>query len=359
MIKKIKSGAVDFIVGTHALISAQGGPAAVGQGRISFKNLGLAVIDEQHRFGVEQRKALKEKSTLLVGEDTNKQQDSEDTNKQQDVTPHFLTLSATPIPRSLSLIFYGDLQLSKILELPTGRQKIITQIVTPSGRTRIYDFVRQQISAGRQAFVVCPLIDPSDKLGVRSVTDEYNKLNNEIFKDLAIDFLHGKMKPEEKEEKMKKFLENKINIMVATSVVEVGVDAPNATVMIIEGAERFGLAQLYQFRGRVGRSEHQSYCFLFSESANEKTLRRLKALISARDCFELAERDLEFRGPGQIFGTEQSGFSDLKIASLQDVDLAVQAKAEVEQILAADKNLDKYPLLKAKVQNELMLAHLE
>lgn len=323
LISEIKEGKVDIILGTQALI----------QEGVEFKNLILVIVDEQHRFGVAQRKILRQ------------------TNGQLNLTPHFLSMTATPIPRSLALIFYGDLDLSIIKELPKERKKIITKIVSPQQRSQTYQFIKEEIKKGRQAFVICPLIDPSDKLGVKAVTDEYEKLNQKIFPELNLGILHGKLKPAEKERAMSEFLRNKISILVATSVVEVGVDIPNATIMIIEGAERFGLAQLYQFRGRVGRSEHQAYCFLFTESQSELTKKRLSALLTAKNAFELSEYDLEFRGPGEIYGVRQSGFLEFKIAKLTDYEIIKQAKEVAQKIMIEDADLNLYPELKQKIQD--------
>ncbi|MFH1030854.1 MAG: ATP-dependent DNA helicase RecG, partial [bacterium] len=307
-IKMIKEGEVDIVIGTHALL----------QEKVEFKDLALAIIDEQHRFGVEQRKTLREKSG------------------DPNTMPHFLSMTATPIPRSLALTVYGDLDLSVLDEMPVGRKKIITKVVAPENRGKAYAFIKKQIFEGRQAFVICPLIDPSDKMGFKSVTEEYKKLDKEIFKDIAIGMLHGKMKSKEKEEVMAKFLAREIKILVSTSVVEVGVDVQNASVMMIEGADHFGLAQLHQFRGRVGRSEHQSYCLLFSDATGQNSHERLLALERSNNGFELAEKDLEFRGPGQVYGVEQSGIPDLKIASLSDYGIIKEAKKEAENLMKID-----------------------
>jgi len=333
----IKNQKVDLLIGTHALIVKD----SFKKNKIVFKKLGLAIIDEQHRFGVAQRQALKD---LYSG---------------QNLSPHFLSLSATPIPRSLFLIFYGDLSLSTIKELPRGRQKIITRIVKPNGRQEVYDFIRREINDGRQVYVICPLIDPSDKLGVRSVTAEYDILKKEIFPDLAVDFLHGKLKGEAKNKKMQDFKNNHTKILISTTVVEVGVDVPNSTIMVIEGAERFGLAQLYQLRGRIGRSTMQSYCFLFTNSGNIAVEKRLQSLIDAKDCFELAEADLALRGPGELFGTQQSGFLDLKVATLHDIAIATAASEETN-LLTADENIfEKNPEFKNKIDSVIKEVHLE
>jgi ATP-dependent DNA helicase RecG len=321
---EISSGKVKVIFGTHALLEKT----------VSFKNLSLVVIDEQHRFGVSQRAQLK----LFHN-------------------AHLLTMSATPIPRTLTLTLYGDLEISRLNQLPAGRIAIKTELVEPGLRPDKYQFIENQILTGRQGFVICPLIDPSDKLGVKSATEEYRKLKEEIFPQLQIGLLHGKMKPSEKEEVMEKFKDNEINLLVSTSVVEVGVDVPNATVMIIEGAERFGLAQLHQFRGRVGRSTHQSYCFLFSEDLNAGQNPRLTAFLKTRSGFELAEEDLKIRGAGELYGTAQSGYS-FRIATLTNLDMVIKSRAYAEEILNEDLSLDSYPLLKKTVEQQPAV-HLE
>ncbi len=320
--KKIKIKA-QILIGTHALI----------QKKVRLKNLGLVVVDEQHRFGVKQRGELQHKITSL--------------------TPHFLSMTATPIPRSLSLTLYGDLDISLIREMPKGRKKVITKIVPPEKRKFAYEFIRKKIKTRAQAFVICPLISESDKLGVRAATEEYQKLQTSIFPEFKIGLLHGKLKTEEKDKVMADFKAGRIKILVATAVVEVGIDVPNATIMMIEGAERFGLASLHQFRGRVGRSEKQAYTFVFTESNHPNTLKRLKALISARDGFELAEYDLQFRGPGEIYGTRQAGYLDLKIGSLWDLDLIKTAREEAKQFLEKNPDLRQYPALKEKITKKL------
>ena len=324
----LETGEIKIIIGTHALI----------QEGIQFKNLALAIVDEQHRFGVEQRKLLREKSG------------------DPKTIPHLLSMTATPIPRSLALTLYGDLDLSIIREMPKERKKIITEIVDPVKRQQTYNFIREQIASGRQIFVVCPLIDPSDRLGVKAVTEEYEKLKKEIFPEFKIAMLHGKLKPADKEKVMIDFLAKQSDILVSTSVIEVGVDVPNASVMLIEGADRFGLAQLHQFRGRVGRANHQSYCFLLTENPSQRTKIRLQALISAKDGFELAELDLQLRGPGEVYGIIQSGLPIFKIAQLSDYDLISQTKKAVEIV---GPNLNEYPILKNKISQMIKEVHLE
>lgn len=320
LIKKIAKKEVDIVVGTHSLI----------QSNVKFARLGLAIIDEQHRFGVRQRALLRERG-----------------NKANKEVPHLLSMSATPIPRTLSFVLYGDLDLSILDEMPKGRQKVSTHLIPPQKRPDAYQFIENEIKKGRQIFVICPLIEESDKLGVKSAEVEYKKLKEEIFPEFKIGLLHGKMKTKEKEKIMEDFKNKKYDILVSTAVVEVGVDVPNASVMMIEGAERFGLAQLHQFRGRVGRAEHKSYCFLFTETGSQKTLKRLYSLIHLDDGFKLAEKDLELRGPGEFYGTKQHGFLDLKLASLFDKQMILQAKKEAERIIEA--GLENYPALGEKI----------
>ncbi len=337
--KQISQGKIDIIIGTHALI----------QEGLSFKNLALTIIDEQHRFGVAQRAALQRKIYQM--------------KDGLSTIPHLISMTATPIPRTLALTIYGDLDISLIKQMPKGRQKIITQLVTPAGRNKAYNFIKKQIKQKRQIFVICPLIDESEKLSARSgfteiksVTQEYEKLSQKIFPQFKIAMLHGKLKSKEKEQIMNDFKDKKTDILVSTSVVEVGIDVPNATVMLIEGADRFGLAQLYQFRGRVGRGKHQSHCLLFTDSTAKKTHQRLKAIISAKNGFELAEKDLKIRGPGDFTGIRQWGLPDLTMASLDDLTLIKQARQAAQQTL--EQNLSN-PALKEKLKNFQNLIHLE
>ncbi len=331
LITFIKNGDIDIIIGTHALI----------QEDVTFHNLNLAIIDEQHRFGVEQRKTLIAKSS----------------NKQN--MPHLLSMTATPIPRSLALALFGDLNISIIDELPANRKPIITKIVPKNKRNQAYDFIKNQLQEGKQAFVICPLIESSPKLEVQSVEEEYKKLTNNIFPKYRIAMMHGKLKPREKEKIMREFLENNFQILISTSVIEVGVDIPNATVMIIEGAERFGLSQLHQFRGRVSRGQHQSYCFLFTENKNEKTKQRLQSLVDHQDGFTLSKMDLKLRGSGDMYGTTQKGFPQLKVASLFDYDLMKKAQSAAKMVIENDPELKKYPRLAEKIKEEKQKIHLE
>lgn len=325
LIKNIGEGEVDILIGTHSLI----------QERIKFKKLGLVVVDEQHRFGVEQR------AKLIKGS----------RGKKYEVKiPHFLSMTATPIPRTLALAFYGDLSISQIKELPRGRKKIITKIVPPARRREIYEFLRKEVKEGKQGFVICPLIEESEKLEVAAAKKEFERLKSKVFPNLKLGLLHGKMKAKEKEKMMRLFKDGKVDILVSTPVVEVGIDVPNATAMIIEGADRFGLSQLYQFRGRVGRGELQSFCFLFTDAVARKTWQRLKAILSAENAFELSEKDLKIRGPGDFIGKRQSGIPDLAMASLTDLPLIEEVKKEVEKILETDPELKECPRLQKKLE---------
>ena len=335
LLEKIKNGEIDFIIGTHSLI----------QDRVVFENLAFSIVDEQHRFGIDQRAKIQ--NEVLSIKDGLK------------TVPHLLSMTATPIPRTLALAVYGDLDLSLLDEMPKGRQKIITKLVAPANRELSYKFIYDQIKKGRQVFVICPLIEESDILEVKSATQEYEKLKNEIYPDLKVGLLHGKMKPKEKEEVMREFSDSKINILVSTSVIEVGIDIPNAAVMVIEGADRFGLAQLHQFRGRVGRGKYQSFCFLFTDSSSATTAKRLKALITSSNGFELAEQDLKIRGPGELVGVRQSGLPDLAMASLTDFELIKNARAEAEALIEEDDKLLKYPKLVEKLKKFTKKVHFE
>lgn len=321
IITQLATGTLDLIIGTHALI----------QEDVAFKQLGLAIIDEQHRFGVRQREILRHHGAKTGG------------------PPHLLSLSATPIPRTLAMTLYGDQDLSIIDELPPGRQPIETHIVPERKRRDAYDWIRKQVGEGRQVFVVCPLIDDSEELELTSVMESHEELSKHIFPDLSVHFLHGKMKQEEKDSIMERFGKNEIAILVSTSVIEVGIDVPNATIMIIEGAERFGLSQLHQFRGRVGRGEHKSYCFLFTKKQSEQSTKRLGAMVKYHSGFALAEIDLEMRGPGEIYGVRQSGIPDLRLASLTDAHTISKARQYAAGLLEKDPYLKTQPLLKNKL----------
>ena len=274
--------------------------------------------------------------------------------------PHFLTMTATPIPRTLALAFFGNLDLSILDEMPKDRKKIITKIITPNEREKIYNFIRSEIKNGRQCFIILPLVEDSKILTeVKAAVSEHKKLSEEIFPDLKVGLVHGKLKAAEKEKVMKDFADKKLDILVATAVVEVGIDIPNATVMIIEDADRFGLSQLHQFRGRIGRGEHQSYCFLFSTSDTQNAKKRLKALVESENGFAIAEKDLELRGPGQFFGTRQSGIPDIAMENLTNVKLIQIAREEAQQILSEDPELKKHPLLAKSLQKFNEKVHLE
>ncbi len=345
MLEKLKKGKVDILIGTHALI----------QEGIKFGELALVILDEQHRFGVEQR------AKLVAG------------GPEGEIKiPHLLSMTATPIPRTLALTLYGDLDLSLLDELPKGRKKIITKIIQPEERKETYQFIREEVKKGRQVFVICPRIEPSTNhqpmanekkviswAEVKAVKEEYQRLSKVIFPDLKVGMLHGKMKSEEKEKIMEDFKRRKIDILVSTSVIEVGIDVPNATLMIIEGAERFGLAQLHQFRGRVGRGSNQSFCFLFTDSPAKKTSQRLAALLSSESGFELAEKDLKIRGPGEIFGIRQWGIPDMAMESLRDIFLVEKAKNSAKEILEKDWQLKQHPLLREKLLEFEKKIHLE
>lgn len=350
--KKVKAsierGDIKIVLGTHALI----------QKDVKFKNLGLVVVDEQHRFGVKQRKAL------LRHHD----------NYSPAFLPHLLSMSATPIPRTLTLTIFGDLDLSIIDEMPSGRRPIITKVVAPTNRDKAYAFIRGQVRKGRQVFVICPRIEKQivgnerpvarDKRtalweDVKNVTEEYKKLSKKVFPDLRVEILHGKLRPKEKAEVMRKFQNRDFDILVSTSVVEVGIDVPNATIMMIESADRFGLAQLYQFRGRVGRGEHQSFCLLFTESSSKSVEERLRVLIDAKNGFELAEMDLKLRGPGEFLGTSQTGMPDIAMRALQNMELIKEGRSAAESVLTKSPDLKKYSALAAKLEEFKSVIHPE
>jgi ATP-dependent DNA helicase RecG len=313
-----QNGAADVIIGTHALLGEE----------VEFKNLGLVVIDEQHRFGVQQRQTLKAKAGRL---------------------PHLLSMTATPIPRSLALTVYGDLDISIIEGLPPGRQPVVTKVVKPGEREAVYQEIDNQIGGGRQVFVVCPLIEDSDKLGAKSVTAEAARLEKTVFKHRQIGVLHGRLSPAEKQAVMDKFLQRDLDLLVTTSVIEVGIDIPNAVIMIVEGAERFGLAALHQLRGRVGRGAHQSFCYLLSENPTPSAEERLAALERTTDGFRLAQIDLDLRGPGQIYGLRQHGDLELDLADISDTKLLAEVRELAARFLQTPANLLKYPRMNERV----------
>lgn len=306
----LADGSIKIVIGTHAVI----------EGPVQFKDLQLAVIDEQHRFGVEQRAELRSKGT----------------------NPHLLVMTATPIPRSLALTLYGDLDLSIMDEMPAGRIPINTFVLRPQERERAFTLLRGQIKDGKQAFIIYPLIEESEKIEARAAVDDYETLSKEVFPDLKLGLLHGKMRPSEKDETMLKFRDKEYNILVSTTVVEVGVDVPNATVMLIEGADRFGLAQLHQLRGRVGRGADQSYCLLIPTREDATENERLQIMAESNDGFVLAEKDLQIRGPGEFLGTRQAGFANsLRMASITDVKLIEKARAQAQAVFEKDADLSQ------------------
>ncbi len=320
VLEAIANGDIDLVIGTHALITES----------VQYHSLGLVCIDEQHRFGVEQRQRLKQKG----------------------FNPHMLVMTATPIPRTLTLTLYGDLDVSILDELPPGRQEIKTRWITRAERDKAYRHVRREIEKGRQAFVICPLVEESEKVDLPSAEEMYTYLQHRVFPDLRIGLIHGRLLPREKDLVMHAFRDHEFDILVATAVVEVGIDIPNATTIIIDGAERFGLAQLHQFRGRVGRGSHQSYCILISDLDNEVTQQRLEAMELTHDGFKLAEIDLELRGPGEFLGKRQSGTPDLKVARLTDIHLLHRAQQEACMILEDDPQLARpeHALLRTRVR---------
>lgn len=333
LLKWTKEGSMPILIGTHALI----------QKSVVFKNLALVVIDEQHRFGTAQRRKFA---------------------RRDNFAPHLLSMTATPIPRTLALTIYGDLDLSLLDEMPAGRKQIITEIITPDKREPTYDKVRKELEEGRQVYVICPRIfeaDPEKELAlnVKSAVTEAKRLKKDVFKDYEIGVLHSKMSKDKKEEVMKDFTDGKIHLLCATSVVEVGVNVPNATVIIIEGAERFGLAQLHQLRGRVIRSTNQAYCYVFAEAKSEKTMERLKALKNAKSGFELAEMDLSLRGAGELGGSKQWGLTDLGMEAIKNIKMVEAARTEAVRLISEDPELHNYPLLKERVKEKAGEFHFE
>ncbi len=334
LLKWVKNGEVPILIGTHSLIYKS----------VEFKHLAYVIIDEQHRFGTKQRKALAKKDERI---------------------PHLLSMTATPIPRTLALTIYGDLDITLLDEMPKGRKPIITKIIGPNQQAPMYEHIRCELASGRQAYVICPRIDEPDPdketaLQVKSVTAEAERLKTKVFPEYKIGILHGKMKPSEKDKVMLQFASHQIDILVATSVVEVGVNVPNATNIVIEGAERFGLSQLHQLRGRVLRGTHQAYCFAVTESKSEKTKDRLKALATAKNGFELAEYDLQFRGTGELYGAKQSGLSDLGMEAIKNLKLVEAARSEAQKLVAENSDLNKtYPRIAEKLTHLGEALHME
>ena len=322
--EKLKNGEIDVLVGTHSLLEEN----------VEFKNLGLVITDEQHRFGVRQRGILSSK-----GEN-----------------PDVLVMSATPIPRTLGLILYGDLDISIIDELPSNRKTIETYAVTKGMEERVNNFIKKQVDQGRQAYIVCPLVEENEELDLKSVTELYEKYKTEVFANYRLEYLHGKMRPKEKDEIMEKFKRKEIDILISTTVIEVGINVPNASVMVIENSERFGLAQLHQLRGRVGRGEYQSYCILKYESKGKVVQERMKIMSETNDGFKISEKDLELRGSGDFFGTEQHGIPEFKIANLfEDMPILKEVQVLATKVLKDDPKLEKEEnyLLKQMSKNKL------
>ncbi|HPO57423.1 MAG TPA: helicase-related protein, partial [Anaerolineaceae bacterium] len=303
----LAAGDIKIVVGTHALI----------EGPIVFNQLQLAIIDEQHRFGVAQRALLRSKGD----------------------NPHLLVMTATPIPRSLALTLYGDLDLSILNEMPPGRQPVSTHLLSPLERERAYQLIRSQAQKGNQAFIIYPLVEEGENGEGQAAVNEHARLQKEVLPDLRLGLLHGRMKPEEKDQVMTRFRTREYDVLVSTTVIEVGVDVPNATVMLIEGANRFGLAQLHQLRGRVGRGKQQSYCLLIPETQDSLENERLRVMVDTNDGFVLAERDLELRGPGDFLGTRQSGLAELRMAKLSDVHLIEKARRLAQALFERDPDL--------------------
>lgn len=335
LLKWVNNGEIPIVIGTHALI----------QKKVQFKDLALVIIDEQHRFGTKQRMNLASKDDRI---------------------PHYLSMTATPIPRTLALTIYGDLDLSVIDAMPAGRKVVETSIIPPDpeSRDQVYEAIRNQLAEGRQAYVICPRIfeaDPNKEkaLQLKSVVSEANRLSKTEFKDYRIDVMHSKMKKDEKEKVMERFYNHDIDILVSTSVVEVGVNVPNATSIIIEGAERFGLAQLHQLRGRVIRSTHQSYCYLFADAKSDTTINRLKAIVEAKNGFELAEIDLSLRGAGDLAGVKQWGMSDLAMEAIKNIKMVEYARDEAKAIIEEDEALENFPELQNIINSDSYHIHFE
>lgn len=338
--KWVANGEIAIVIGTHALI----------QKNVNFKHLALVIIDEQHRFGTNQRQKLA---------------------KKHDRTPHLLSMTATPIPRTLALTLYGDLDLSILDQMPSGRKAVDTKIVKPEEHMLAYNHIRTEIESGRQAYIICPRIEDSDEDEIlaarqnpliddralalklmKSVTGEAKRLKKEVFPEFRLGILHGKMKPAEKEKVMNAFLEHKIDILVATSVVEVGVNVPNASIILIEHAERYGLSQLHQLRGRVIRGTHQPYCYLATDTKSESSLERLTAIKTAKNGFELAELDLSIRGVGELYGAKQWGVSDIAMDAIRNIKMVEAARKEAAKIVEQDIEIKTYPLIQARLQEQ-------
>ncbi len=333
MLKWVASGEIAMVIGTHALI----------QKSVKFQHLALAIVDEQHRFGTKQRRELAHKG---------------------DAAPHFLSMTATPIPRTLALTMYGDLDISVLDELPPGRAKITTKVIKPGEREVAYGVIREELKKGRQAYVICPRIDEPDPakfnaVQAKSAKAEAVRLQKDVFPEYEIGLLHGAMKPADKDEVMREFSTGAVHILVATSVVEVGVNVPNATAIMIEGAERFGLAQLHQLRGRVQRSSHPPFCFLLPETKAEMSMKRMRALEDSSDGFKLAEADLETRGAGDLYGRKQWGVSDIGMEALKNLKLIQAAREEAQALVALDPELDHHESLHERVSSVSALAHSE
>jgi ATP-dependent DNA helicase RecG len=335
ILEKTEKGEIDILIGTQALIA--GGKKKRTEQKVKFKNLGLVIVDEQHRFGVRQRAAL--------------------SGRNQNKIPHLLSMTATPIPRTLALTVWGDLDLSIIDEMPKNRKKIITEVISEKQREKTYNFIRKEVGKGRQVFVICPRIESDEENEeLKAVKKEFEYLSTKVFPELKVAMLHGQMPNKEKDKAMKDFRSKKYDILVSTSVIEVGIDVPNATVMMIEGADRFGLSQLHQFRGRVGRGEYQSYCFLLTDSKNKKTNERLEAMVKYDSGFKLSEMDLKLRGPGDFFGVRQWGLPDFAMNALKDIKKTKIARDAAEEIFP---RLEKYPLLKRRLEAFEEKVHLE
>jgi ATP-dependent DNA helicase RecG len=307
--ERLARGEIDIAIGTHALI----------QEGVTFQRLGLVVVDEQHRFGVAQRQTLRDKNATF--------------------RPHMLAMSATPIPRTLALTIYGDLEVSVLDELPPHRKPVVTAVRSQSSRESVYGFVRTQLEQGHQAYIICPLVQESPQIDARAAVEEHERLSRDVFSQFRLGLLHGRVGAEEKETVMRRFKDGQYDILVSTAVVEVGVDVPNATVMLIEGAERFGLAQLHQFRGRVGRGDARAYCILLSDNTTEENMARLQIMADTNDGFVLAEKDLELRGPGDFLGVRQHGLPELKVAQLSDRGTLELARREALRIFEKDPEL--------------------